>query len=105
MLNDLKSNNETLNINTVTSYIDALEKLYVIEDLHTSKIPTFFDSNPETTTLELLKNLKEKKQYFNNYIEKNEYRDIFLEIQDVFIFENKIVGSDKTYIIAFIIKK
>lgn len=33
MLNDLKSNNETININTITSYIDALEKLYVIEDL------------------------------------------------------------------------
>ncbi len=33
MLNDLKSNNETININTVTSYIDALEKLYVIKDL------------------------------------------------------------------------
>lgn len=33
MLDDLKSNNETMNINTVKSYIDALEKLYVIEDL------------------------------------------------------------------------
>lgn len=33
MLSDLKANNETININTVTNYIDALEKLYVIEDL------------------------------------------------------------------------
>ena len=33
MLDDLKSNNETMNINTVKNYIDALEKLYVIEDL------------------------------------------------------------------------
>lgn len=33
MLKDLKSNNETININTMKSYIDALEKLYVIEDL------------------------------------------------------------------------
>ena len=79
--------------------------LYVIEDLHTSRIPSFFDSNPETTTLEMLQHLKEKKQYFSNYIDKNEYNDIMLDVDSVEIFENKIAGTEKIYIIAFIKKR
>lgn len=79
--------------------------LYVIEDLHTSNIPSFYDSNPETTTLEMLENLRDGKQFFSNYINQNEYNDILINIESIKIFINNISGTNKKYIIGFIRKK
>lgn len=79
--------------------------IYVIEDLHTSKDSNFFDKNPETTTLELLKNLKSGNIIYNNYISRNELLEIKNNIKNIYIYENMINNSNKKYIIAFLIKK
>jgi hypothetical protein len=46
--------------------------VYIIEDLHTSKIERFINENDTITTLEMLTNLKENNELTSNYIsEKN----------------------------------
>ncbi|MFW5847972.1 MAG: class I SAM-dependent methyltransferase [bacterium] len=79
--------------------------VYVIEDLHTSNIVSFFDSNPETTTLELLEYMQRNETYESNYISNEEYCRILSEIKEIKIFKNKILNTEKTYIIAFIKKR
>jgi ubiquinone/menaquinone biosynthesis C-methylase UbiE len=79
------------------------EGLYVIEDLHTSNSRQFFDSDPETTTLELLEHLQKKTKYKSNYISTEEYAKIVTNIKEIKIFKNKVLNN--TYIIAFIYKK
>jgi 23S rRNA U2552 (ribose-2'-O)-methylase RlmE/FtsJ len=73
--------------------------LYVIEDLHTSLIPSFYSSNPETTTLQLLEHLKYNGIMENIYISLWEQLNILPEINDIEIFKGK------KYIIGFIKKK
>lgn len=71
--------------------------IYVIEDLHTSKHKHFFDSKNETTRIETIKNLKNKKNYKSNYISNEEYQYLMDNISDI-----EIYGDNK---IAFIRKK
>lgn len=76
--------------------------LYVIEDLHTSKIPGFF-SNPvnEATTIELLTMLKSTIiRYFNYYITQTDYINLLLNISNIDICE-----TENNYTIGFIRKK
>jgi len=60
--------------------------VYVIEDLHTSKHKHFYDSKNETTTVELLKNLKEGNDYTSNYLNKDEYKYLLDNISSVDLF-------------------
>ncbi len=71
--------------------------VYVIEDLHTSKHKSFFDSKNETTTIELLKKLKNKEIYKSNYLSKEEYQYLMDNISNIDIYEDEKI--------AFITKK
>ena len=65
--------------------------VYVIEDLHTSKHKHFYDSKNETTTIELLKNLKAGKQYKSNYLTEEEYQYLLLNVESVDLFVNNTI--------------
>ena len=72
---------------------------YVIEDLHTSEIKGFYDSNPELlTTKKLLFNLRENVRklanrkalspIFGNYLTTNDYFKIVSNIKAIYFREN-----------------
>jgi cephalosporin hydroxylase len=73
--------------------------LYVIEDLHTSFIPEFYSTFPETTTFILLKMLELRYTYKNHYLSAEEYYFLYSQIKNIEIIK---IGK---YIIGFIRKK
>jgi predicted O-methyltransferase YrrM len=70
--------------------------LYIIEDLHTSKHESFYDSKKESTTIDVINDLKNKSNNKSNYIDDDEYDYLINNIESIEIHEkNKIVFIKK----------
>lgn len=65
--------------------------IYVIEDLHTSNYSSFYDSKNETTTIELIKSLKNGVHYSSNYMNDEEYKYLMNNIENIEIHENNTI--------------
>jgi len=63
--------------------------VYVIEDLHTSKKSTFYDSKNEVTTLDVIKALRDKVTINSNYLTNSEYLRLLNSIKNIELCENE----------------
>lgn len=82
-----KMKDQQISLKILFKYLNS-GGIYVIEDLHTSKSTSHYNSDNETTTLNLLLSLQAKSQFKSNYMTEEEYNMILNNIDEISFYEN-----------------